>query len=236
GEVVAIAPAQPDHRILVVDDLPDNLQLLSELLSSVGFSIRQARNGAEAVSIWQQWQPHLIWMDLLMPVMDGYDALKRIRALEASRQKQERTIVVALTASVLMEKKNEILAFGFDAYMVKPYEISEIWATLRQHLGVAFVYETPGTAERGQSGGLTAARPMFAEEASASPNDEALFNGLSEVWLRDLFEAANALKGKRVQRLIDQLPEEAADTARRLRQWADAYQFERICERVRPYL
>ncbi|MEL6468764.1 MAG: ammonium transporter [Cyanobacteria bacterium J06623_4] len=236
GEVVAIAPAQPDYRILVVDDLPDNLRLLSELLSSVGFSIRQARNGAEAVSIWQQWQPHLIWMDLLMPAMDGYDALKRIRALEASGQKQEKTVIVALTASVLLEKKDEILAFGFDAYMVKPYEISEIWATLRQHLGVAFVYETPGTAEHSQSGVLAADRPTPTTEASALPSDETLFSGLSEVWLHDLFEAANALKGKRVQRLIDQLPEEAADTAGRLRQWADAYQFERICERVRPHL
>ncbi|MEO1685820.1 MAG: ATP-binding protein [Cyanobacteria bacterium J06631_12] len=239
GEVVAIAPAQPDYRLLVVDDLPDNLQVLSELLSSVGFSVRQARNGAEAVEIWRQWQPHLIWMDLLMPVMDGYEALSRIQAMQSKLDAPGRTVVVALTASVLKGKEDEILACGFDAYMVKPYEISEIWETLRRYLGVEFVYGALTPKAKGHASGLAMAGTPLLSEASdseVSPRDEDLISGLSKSWLNELFDAASALKGKRVQRLISELPDDTAEIAQRLRQWADAYQFERICEWVRPHL
>ena len=71
GNVIGLAHDQPTYRILVVDDEPDNRLLLLDLLTSVGFSVRQASNGREAVEIWQAWQPHLIWMDLRLPEIDG---------------------------------------------------------------------------------------------------------------------------------------------------------------------
>ena len=77
--IVAIAPGQPHYRLLVVDDQANNRTALSQLLTQVGFDVREATNGEEAIAVYQQYQPHLIWMDMRMPVMDGYEATRCIR-------------------------------------------------------------------------------------------------------------------------------------------------------------
>ena len=68
---IALAPNQAIYRLLIVDDKPINRQLLIKLLNPFGFELQEAENGQKAIEIWQNWQPHLIWMDLRMPVMDG---------------------------------------------------------------------------------------------------------------------------------------------------------------------
>ncbi|MFS8119751.1 MAG: PAS domain S-box protein, partial [Microcoleus sp.] len=69
--VVGIEPGQPEYRILAVDDRLESRLLLVRMLSSLGFAVRDAENGVEALSVWSSWEPHLIWMDMRMPVMDG---------------------------------------------------------------------------------------------------------------------------------------------------------------------
>ncbi|NEQ71330.1 MAG: response regulator, partial [Symploca sp. SIO2D2] len=81
-KVITLAPNQPEYRILIVDDSLTNRQLLLRLLTPLGFLVQEASNGQEAVNMWQSWQPHLIWMDIRMPVMDGYEASKFIKARE----------------------------------------------------------------------------------------------------------------------------------------------------------
>src|SRR5207249_446648 len=79
--VIGLTPGQAPCRILVVDDTLENRLLLNELLSAVGFEVREAANGREAVEVWDEWRPHLVWMDMRMPVMDGREATRAIRSL-----------------------------------------------------------------------------------------------------------------------------------------------------------
>ena len=84
-QVIGLAPDQPEYRILVVEDRLENRQLLVQLLTMIGFVVREAENGQEAIALWSSWQPHLIWMDMRMPVMDGYEATKQIKARAMGR-------------------------------------------------------------------------------------------------------------------------------------------------------
>ena len=110
AEVTGLTSGQPDWRILVVDDNKENRLLLSDLLSRVGFNILEAKDGEEAIAKFQQWQPHFIWMDMRMPVMDGYAATRKIRELPGGGEVK----IVAVTASVLAEHREPILAAGCD--------------------------------------------------------------------------------------------------------------------------
>ncbi len=97
--VIGLAPGQPQYRILAVDDRLESRILLVKLLSSMGFNVRQASNGQEALDIWERWEPHLIWMDMRMPIIDGYKATQRIK----ETTKGQATVVIALTASAFEE-------------------------------------------------------------------------------------------------------------------------------------
>ncbi|MCL6752048.1 response regulator [Nostoc sp. CCCryo 231-06] len=79
-QILALAPTEKAYRILVVDDSKDSRMLLVKILTSVGFEVREAIDGSEAVANWESWQPHLIFMDMRMPVMDGYEATRIIKA------------------------------------------------------------------------------------------------------------------------------------------------------------
>jgi hypothetical protein len=72
--VIALEPGQPHYRILIVDDNPNNRRLLVKLLTPFGFDVQEAVNGQEAIAVWNTFEPHLFWMDMLMPVLDGYEA------------------------------------------------------------------------------------------------------------------------------------------------------------------
>src|SRR5581483_4462363 len=78
----ALAPGQGEIRVLVVDDLALNRAVLGRLLAAVGFAVREAASGAEAIALWREWQPHLVWMDKRMHDLDGLETTRRIRAEE----------------------------------------------------------------------------------------------------------------------------------------------------------
>ncbi|MEM7066468.1 MAG: ammonium transporter [Cyanobacteria bacterium P01_B01_bin.77] len=221
--VIGLAPSQPKYRLLIVDDLVENTQLLSELCHSVGFKVATACNGVEAVEQWQTWQPHLIWMDLRMPKMDGFEATRQIRAASANVSRPP--VIIALTASVLKEKREEILASGFDGFVAKPFNASIIWSTLSQYLGVEFIYDAllPESASDGNV--MMSSRPALTSEVLATFPME---------WLRKMHQTAARLKSKEVLPLIEQLPIEYREQADGLRILAENYEFAKILELLEP--
>ncbi|MEG4454063.1 ATP-binding protein [Microcoleus sp. N9_A1] len=138
--VIALVPNQHTYRILIVDDKPLNRQLLIKILSPLGFELKEATNGQEAIEIWDSWEPHLIWMDMRMPVMDGYEATQYIKGT----LKGQATAIIALTASVLEEERAVILSAGCDAFMRKPFREADIFDAMHKHIGVRYIYEDPG--------------------------------------------------------------------------------------------
>jgi len=137
GRVVGLAPGQSDYRILIVEDQRENSMLLAELLDLPGLQVRVATNGEQGVEMFAQWKPHLIWMDIRMPVMDGVEATRHIRAQPGGQEVK----IVAVTASVFKEEHDALMAAGMDATVRKPYQFEEIYQTLTTLLGISFVYE-----------------------------------------------------------------------------------------------
>jgi signal transduction histidine kinase/DNA-binding NarL/FixJ family response regulator len=136
NQVVALEPGQPQYRILVVDDQWANRQLLVKLLSPLGFDLREAENGQQALEIWQEFAPQLIWMDMRMPVMDGYQAAQRIKATTQGQA----TAIIALTASAFEEERAVVLSAGCDDFLRKPFREADIFALMHKHIGVKYVY------------------------------------------------------------------------------------------------
>jgi signal transduction histidine kinase/DNA-binding NarL/FixJ family response regulator len=135
--VVALEQGQAIPRILVAEDIEESRTLLVKLLSMVGFDVKEAADGKEAVEIFNQWWPNFIWMDIRMPLMDGLEASRLIKKSDAGKS----TIVVALTAHALEEERKHILAAGCDDFVRKPFREQEIFEVMAKYLGVKYVYE-----------------------------------------------------------------------------------------------
>jgi len=142
GSVVGLAEGQPAPRILVVEDHPDNRDLICQLMTSIGCQINHAANGAQAVDAFGRWKPDLIWMDMRMPVMDGYAATRAIRQLPDGASVK----IAALTASAFREDKAAILAAGCDDMVFKPIDANKLFEAMQNLLGLRYRYASPPSA------------------------------------------------------------------------------------------
>ena len=152
GRVVRLAAGETPRKLLIVDDRTENRDILDRLLTLVGFRCSLAEHGAAGLEQWRDGRPDLILMDLRMPVMDGFEAVTRLRHLETEGT-LPRTPVVAISASVYDVSGEELTRRGFDAFLTKPIDEEELFSCLRTLLGVAFERrvppsETPGDPVR----------------------------------------------------------------------------------------
>ncbi|NJP04526.1 MAG: PAS domain S-box protein [Chloroflexaceae bacterium] len=209
--VIGVQPEQPDYRILVVEDKPDNRKLLVTILSNAGLSVQGVANGQEAVEAWETWQPHVIFMDLRMPVMDGYEAIRRIKS--HSRGKQ--TIIVALTASVFEEDRIGVMLTGCDHFMRKPFRPEDIFDVLTRYLGLRFVYATPATFS--QPVAVTNQSPTFLTE---------LLTALPTEWITTINEATSIGDIEQVEYLIAEIREQHPQLAEQLVPYVNDFRFD----------
>ncbi len=171
-QVVALAEGQPRYRILVVDDRAANRHLLLKLLVPLGFDLREAENGNEALEITPIFKPHLVLLDMRMQVMDGYETVRRLRTMPDGKT----IVVIALTASAFEGDRAAVIAAGCDDFLQKPFRAEHILEIFGERLGVQYVYaDNPRVAQPG----IDAPKPeILAAELSTLPRD--LLTRLSE--------------------------------------------------------
>jgi signal transduction histidine kinase/DNA-binding NarL/FixJ family response regulator len=204
---VALEPGQPEYRILVVEDQEENRQLMRQLLEPMGFAFKEATDGRQGVDLWAKWKPHLIWMDMRMPVMDGYEATRQIKATLQG----EKTKVLALTASAFEEDRQKVLEAGCDDFVRKPFRAEEIFAMLEHHLGIRFLYE---------------------DEEEVSGTEETLTSDvlteLSQELVTELYRVASQADDEGLHRLLEQIEIEHENIARCLAELARNFRFDEI--------
>ncbi|MFN6479402.1 PAS domain S-box protein [Nostoc sp. DedQUE07] len=229
-QVISLAPAQSEYRILVVDDSTDSRLVLMKILTSIGFAVQEAINGIEAIALWQTWQPHLILMDMRMPIMDGYEATKVIKTREEtsiqntkSQIPNWKTIIIALTANAFEEQREAIIKAGCDDYINKPFREEELLEKLSEYLGVQYIYQE----ESYQLTNLKQPRPKSILTLTDLVN---LLSEMSPEWVKQLYTAAAQCSDDLILELIEQIPSENAVLQNFIKNLAHDFQFEKIME------
>jgi PAS domain S-box-containing protein len=217
-QIVGLETDQPDYRLLVVEDNRENCQFLVQLLRSVGFTVAAANNGQEGVELWQTWQPDLIWMDMRMPVLDGYAATRQIRELEAASPGHA-TKILALTASAFEDERAAILAAGCDDFIFKPTTAELLFEKIAEHLGVRYRYQTQAEPTSTPASDL-----LDATALQVMPAD----------WIAQLHRAARIADEDLILDLLDQIPPDQQQLAQTLKQIVNELQLDQLIQLTGP--
>ena len=219
---IGLEPDQPEYRILVVDDQWQNRQLLLQLLISVGFQVKEAENGQEAIDLWNSWKPDFIWMDMRMPILDGYEATQQIRASSEG----DKVVIVALTASAFEQDRGAVLEAGCDDFVGKPFREEIIFEKLAHYLGVRYIYQPkiPSmnlnlSLNSGET--LDKIQPVHLQIMSAQ-------------WHQQMQQAALVGRDRQMLDLIKDIPETHASVANALTQMVENFEFDQIVELMTP--
>jgi len=208
--VIGIRAGPEAPRILVVDDHAEGRDWLMKLLASIGFSVRSADNGEAAIRNWEEWNPHLILMDVRMPVMDGLEATRRIKAHPRGKE----TAIIALTASALDDDRLAVSQCGVDDFVMKPCREDDLLDKMRKFLQIAYDYEE---ADATESRPVAAVAALRAERLAPLP--------------RKLVEELLTATSNGNKRLLDKLILKMRETedprsAQTLQELADGYEYD----------
>ncbi|MGB3510102.1 MAG: CheR family methyltransferase [Microcoleaceae cyanobacterium] len=225
-QIVGLAPNQPEYRILVVDDWEDNRKLLSLMLGILGFQILEAANGQEAIEQWQQHKPQLIFMDLRMPIMNGFEAIKSIK----SHPEGEATAIVALSASGTLDReKFSFLKANCPKILTKPVQEDILLKCLAECLGVQYIYgSSAGNTSSASSAPSAPIRPRTEIPSSLSNLSKDALSFMSAEFRFQLHDALLNCSSENVIALLEQIPQEHQQLKEILMELAVDYQFDII--------
>ena len=207
-----LEPNQPAPRVLIVDDVPTNRELLDELLSRLGFSTRTAASAEEAIVVHDDWRPDLVLMDLRMPGMGGLEGIRRLR------QSGSKATIVSVSASGLAETEKEAREAGVDAFIRKPYQEDALLAVIGERLGVRFVYGLPVPRPSGRTNRNAAGRSTLSQRLSSLP----------PALIEQLREAAIEGRPKRLESLADQVGQHSEEVSAEIRALARDFQYDSL--------
>jgi len=211
--IVGLMPGTSPKRILITDDILENRLLLVTLLQPLGFEIMEATNGYEAIEIFEKWSPHLIFMDLRMPGMDGYEAIRQLKSTEKGRA----TPIIALTASAFGENEKHVRDIGVEAYLRKPFRAEELLFHLGKYLDMQYI---------------------FADEPSQKLQPEQILPSAILALPPELVEAMQqaVVEGdmSSLTELITQVENIDSNTAQKLQALADQYDYENLNRLLLP--
>jgi signal transduction histidine kinase/DNA-binding response OmpR family regulator len=210
-QVIGLEAGQPEYRILVVEDKPDNRLLLRDLLQQVGFQVLEAVNGEEAITRFKEEHPDLICMDMRMPVMDGYEATRLIKAMPEGRE----TPIIALTASAFEEDREAVMACGCDGFVRKPLKEHKLFDAITRLLGVRFRYQDQAIESRMEA-----------------PLDQRALAQLPKALLERLLEAAEQLDSEEIEKVVAEIEIQSAPLAGAIRDLAMQFRFDVVINAV----
>ncbi len=201
----------PQARVLVVDDNEINLEVAAGLLEPLNMQIDTADSGKRAIQMAQEKKYHMIFMDHMMPVMDGIETTKRLRQLE---DKYYHTVpIIALTANALMDAREKFAKAGMDDFVAKPIEMKEICKCIRRWLPEELVVFSDGKEQTQEDGGAEVSEGIrqdkpLPELPGINPADGVKYSGSEKLWyklLGDFYKLIDAKANKIEKCLADGL-------------------------------
>lgn len=238
--VKCLAPNQPIYRLLIVEDNQDHRQFLIKLLRPLGFEIQQAENGQQGINMWESWHPHIIFMDMQMPIMDGYEATREIKTRQRKYAQKNRyeneknkdippspnshlstssfhTKIIALTAYAFEEQRQAMISAGCDDFISKPFREEEIFAHLTKHLGVRYIYLEPGIVDQNN---VLQSRKLTPEDLKVMP----------DTWIQKLHTAAKECNDESIFQLLAKIPIQYPNLIEIITQITYDFRFDEIIE------
>ncbi|BAZ65290.1 multi-sensor hybrid histidine kinase [Fischerella sp. NIES-4106] len=228
--VKCLAPNQPIYRLLLVEDNQDHRQFLVKLLKPLDFEIQQAENGQKGVAIWESWHPHIIFMDMQMPVMDGYEATTEIRKKQDAQKNRSdhaknkniptssfHTKIIALTAYAFEEQRQAMISAGCDDFISKPFREEEIFDQIAKHLGVSYIYFESGIVDQNNA---VQYRRLTHEDLKVMP----------DTWIQKLYTAAKECNDEIIFQLLVHIPTQYPNLIELLTQITYNFRFDEIIE------
>ncbi|WP_342114073.1 ATP-binding protein [Pseudoduganella sp. OTU4001] len=209
-----LAPAHQARRILVVDDGVDGRHLLRSLLVPAGFDVYEASDGVEALDAIAREQPELVLMDWRMPVLDGLEATRRLRADRSLPQPR----VVMLTASAFEEERQQALAAGADDFLRKPVEQDKLFRVLAQQLDVEYADTV-----------LAAPAPAADAEAASAALTPAALATLPSALRSELHGALRELNPAHIEQVLAACRSSAPELAKQIQRMVVRHEYRQLC-------
>lgn len=209
-EVIKVAVDGQKYRILIAEDHQESRQFLNHLLTTIGFDVKEAKNGQEAINTAYCWQPNLVLMDMSMPIIDGHTATRQIKSLPNP------PIVIAITANVFESDEINARKSGCDDFIRKPYLEKNLFNKISKHLGVSYYLESESTYAKPVND-----ENLTPEELTVMPN----------YWLQQLRLAAMSLDAQTIQnKLLSEISFQHSKLKDKLDQLTQKLKFEKIVE------